>query len=114
MANAKRITADTQRMAKNAAKAEAAAMRAKGQPLGLRADSWTNAYTGVGVKGVDKLTASLFDLRTKLGYNEQFALYRQNWIAKRQVDDLVSDATRAGFKIVCNDDPTLPDAVYAY
>ena len=114
MANAKRITADTQRMAKNAAKAEASAMRAKGQPLGLRADSWTNAYTGVGVKGVDKLTASLFDLRTKLGYNEQFALYRQNWIAKRQVDDLVSDATRAGFKLVCNDDPTFPDAVYAY
>lgn len=95
-----------------AAKGEAKAMRNAATRYSARGDSWSNLYTGVGVKGVDKLQSSVFELRPKIGYNEVFALYRENAIAKRQVDDLVSDASRSGFTFVCEEDPDLVQAVH--
>ena len=82
--------------------------------MGARADAWKNVYTGMGVQGVDKSVSNVYDQRPKLAYNQLTALYRQNWIAKRQVDDLTSDATRAGFQFVCDDDPDLAPKVYEY
>lgn len=82
--------------------------------MGIRADSWRNVYTGASIPGVDKFTASNYQQRDKLTYNEETALYRQNWLAKRQVDDVCEDATRSGFTFVCQDDPELADKVYEY
>lgn len=66
-----------------------------------RADSWTNLYTGAGIPGRDKLQSSAFALRAPLNYAsaEVFDLYRQNWLAKRLVDDVVTDAFRSGWKL---------------
>ena len=87
-------------------------MREVYRNAGVRGDSWTNLYTGIGVKGVDKLTASVFEQRPAIGYNEEFALYRENALARRQVDDLVFDVTHSGFSFVCDDDPELAEEVY--
>lgn len=102
----------TQRAVGAATAAEFKAMRKAYAAAGVRADSWSNLYTGVGVKGTDKLASTVFEQRAPIGYNEVFGLYRENAIAKRQVDDLIADCTRAGFTFACDDDPDLVEAVY--
>ena len=101
-----------QRAVGAAGAAEFKAMRKAYAAAGIRGDSWSNLYTGVGVKGTDKLSSTVFEQRAPIGYNEQFGLYRENALAKRQVDDLIADCTRAGFTFVCDDDPDLAEAVY--
>lgn len=87
-------------------------MRAAYRKAGVRADSWQNLWMGTGVQGIDKLTGSSFTLKGRIGYNEQFALYRENWLAGRQVDDLADDMTRAGFTFNCTEEPELAAKVY--
>ena len=116
MARRKPVTpATTQAKADAALRAEAASITAARSAMGIKADSWKNVYTGQGVRGVDKMMSSQFQQREgRLAYNEETALYRQNWLAKRQVDDICEDATRSGFTFVCQDDPELADKVYEY
>lgn len=62
-------------------------------------DAWQNPFTGMGIAGKDKNASNTFAARAPLGWQEKTNLYRQNWIAKRLVDDIASDATRKGWQI---------------
>ena len=73
------------------------------------ADNWTNLWQGYGVEGRDKSTATRFEQRGMLSWSERTALYRQNWIGKRVVDDLAADATRAGFAVGVAENDELPE-----
>lgn len=100
------------------ARAQAAAERAVAT---LRADAWNNVYTGAGIAGKDKLESSIFRQRARIDWSQLTALYRQNWLAKRLVDDLCGDAVRAGFALEVDKDDELPtkwqdamDALHAF
>jgi len=71
------------------------------------ADNWTNVWQGYGIEGRDKSASTRYDQRAQLTWQERTALYRQNWIAKRLVDDLSADATRTGFAIGVTEQPEL-------
>lgn len=79
----------------------------------IRADNWSNLYTGTGVKGRDKLESTTFSERAKLSWQTCAAMYRQLWLAKRIVDDLCSDATRAGFTLEVDQNPDVAPLVDA-
>jgi phage-related protein (TIGR01555 family) len=64
-----------------------------------RADGWSSLYTGAGLPGRDKTESFEFKARARIEWAQLQNLYRQNWIAKRLVDDVVGDATRSGFEI---------------
>lgn len=90
-------------------KAKADQSPSRSKTLHRRSDSWTNLLTGAGIAGRDKLQSSFFRLRAPLNYasEEVFALYRQNWLAKRLVDDLCGDAVRCGWVVQSADDQEL-------
>lgn len=75
------------------------------------ADNWSNVWQGYGIQGRDKSTATRFEQRAMLTWQERTAIYRQNWIGKRIVDDLSADATRAGFNIGVTDNEELPEQI---
>ena len=74
-------------------------------------DAWTNPFTGMGYAGKDKNASNVFMTRAPLGWQEKTSLYRQNWIAKRLVDDLAADATRKGWQIGITDNTGTDDVV---
>ena len=73
--------------------------RREAERIQARADGWSSLYTGAGLPGRDKTESYEFKSRARIEWGQLQSLYRQNWIGKRMVDDLVSDATRAGFDI---------------
>lgn len=96
------------RMAADAAQQDAAAERRRVQMEDARrqmdrtmsrADGWSSLYTGAGLPGRDKTESFEFKARPRIEWAQLQNLYRQNWIAKRLVDDVVGDATRSGFEI---------------
>lgn len=93
---------ESRRLAKSTAKRmESHAARMDSAPATpgskMHRDGWTSLYTGMGVTGRDKTESFSFKSRTQLNYAQMQALYRQNWLGGRLVDDLVTDATKAGF-----------------
>lgn len=108
MARTTKPAETAQRMATEAHRQDAAAdrraktmaeARREAERLQVRADGWNSLYTGAGMPGRDKTESYTFNSRARIEWGQLQALYRQNWIGKRIVDDLVSDATRAGFDI---------------
>lgn len=98
---AARMTTDANRQdaaAERRAKAMTDARR-EAERLHARADGWSSLFTGAGLPGRDKTESFEFKARARIEWGQLQNLYRQNWIGKRIVDDLVSDATRAGFDI---------------
>lgn len=78
-----------------------------------RSDGWQNLLTGLGTVGADKMQTTRFAKRSPITpeYDQLVALFRQSWVAKRIVSELVKDGTRAGFRVEFADDPELGDAV---
>ena len=74
----------------------------------VNVDSWANLLNGLGVQGRDKTQATEYLSRAPLDYAQLTSLYRQDWIAKRVVDELVRDSFRAGFVFTVEDDDKLP------
>lgn len=104
----KKAEQTAQRMATDAARQDAAATRRADQMQDARrqaertmarADGWSSLYTGAGLPGRDKTESFEFKARARIEWQQLQNLYRQNWIAKRLVDDVVGDATRSGFEI---------------
>lgn len=81
------------------------------RPQRAYADNWTNVWQGYGIEGRDKSASTQYSQRAQLTWQERTALYRQNWIGKRLVDDLAADATRAGFGIGVTEQPELVEAI---
>jgi len=75
------------------------------------ADNWTNVWQGYGIEGRDKSASTRFEERGQLTWQERTAIYRQNWIGRRVVDDLAADATRAGFAVGVAERPELPELI---
>lgn len=108
MARKKIADETSRRMAADAAQQDAAAERRSAQMTDARrqaertmarADGWSSLYTGAGLPGRDKTESFEFKARPRIEWAQLQNLYRQNWIAKRLVDDVVGDATRSGFEI---------------
>lgn len=70
-----------------------------------RMDGWQNVLNGLGVQGQDKMQSARFALRQPLSQDQQTNLYRQSWVCRRIVNELVKDGTRAGFRIEFDQDP---------
>lgn len=70
-----------------------------------KADGWQNVVNGLGVTGQDKLMIARFALRSPLTQEQLTNLYRQSWVCRRIVSEIVKDATRAGFRIEFDKDP---------
>lgn len=64
-----------------------------------RGDGWGNEYTGHNLEGRDKLVHGLFMADTYLDPQYLNILYYGNDLARRIVDGVVFDATRAGYTI---------------
>ena len=121
MARTRKIADKTaQRMATDANRQDAAAdlrratmedARRQAERTMSRADGWSSLYTGAGIAGKDKTESFEFKARGRIEWAQLQNLYRQNWIAKRLVDDVVGDATRSGFEIdfEATDDSTPAD-----
>ena len=75
------------------------------------ADNWTNLWQGYGIEGRDKSASTQFTQRAMLTWQERTAIYRQNWIGRRVVDDLAADATRAGFSVGVTTNEELPEQI---
>ena len=70
-----------------------------------RMDGWQNVLNGLGVQGQDKTQSARFALRAPLTQDQLTNLYRQSWVCRRVVNELVKDGTRAGFRIEFDQDP---------
>jgi len=112
-------TAFAQALAAQATKQATAGDTATAKRLGnVRADAWQNVYSGMGIQGRDRSMSTTFAQRERLTSTQCGVLYRQNWLAKRLVDDICSDSVRAGFVLEVTDDPDTseggtPERMYA-
>ena len=68
-------------------------------------DGWENLVTGMGVRGKDKSRATSYRSRGRsLRWGEIDALYREDGMASKVVDDIVEDAFRCGWKVTFQTD----------
>jgi phage-related protein (TIGR01555 family) len=88
-------------------------MAARRPAMKNRMDGWQNVVNGLGVNGQDKMMSARFALRSPLTQDQQTNLFRQSWVCKRIVNELVKDATRTGFRIEFNKDPEASDKIHA-
>ncbi len=79
--------------------------------IGVRADSWINALTGIGIAGLDKMEAS--DFRRSKFLPDQFLedLYNGDDIVARIVDVVPEEALREGYELTVEPDDKTDDSV---
>jgi len=71
-----------------------------------RQDSWSNTYTGLGTTR-DKMTYSNFEIGGRITDAELSALYNENDIAARMVNDRPKQILRQGYEVKVEDDGEL-------
>lgn len=77
----------------------------------VTSDGWANLLSGLGIQNRDASVSTQYVQRVELDQQTCRALYLGEWACGRMVDDLSHDATRAGFDLESDGDPTLADQV---